>query len=68
MLQYTAQNSTALSNNSNCFNMQNNYVAADARSHLLTWLSLLEPSSRHRDVQERRVDNVGIGSYKLRRL
>ena len=26
------------------------------------------PSSRHRDVQERRVDNVGNDSYKLRRL
>jgi len=59
MLQYTTRNSTTLSNNSNSFNVQNNYVVADDPSQLLTWLSPLEPRLRHRDVQERRVDDVG---------
>ena len=65
MSQYTIDNSTNLSNNANSFNVQNvqnvqnNYVVADDRSPLLTWLSPLEPRLRHRDIQERRVDNVG---------
>ena len=59
MSQYTIDNST-LSNNTNSFNsVQNNYVVADDRSQLLTWLSPLEPKLRHRDIQERRADNVG---------
>ena len=65
MSQYTIDNITNLSNNTNSFNVQNlqnvqnNYVVADDRSSLLTWLSPLEPRLRHRDIQERRVDNVG---------
>ena len=59
MSQYTIDNSTNLSNNTNSFNVQNNFVVADDRSPLLTWLSPLEPRLRHRDIQERRVDNVG---------
>jgi len=37
----------------------NNYVVADDRSELLAWLSPLNPSLRHRDIQERRIDNLG---------
>jgi len=29
------------------------------RSHILSWLSPLEPELRHRDIQERRVENIG---------
>ena len=58
MSQYTIDNTT-LSNNTNSFNVQNNYVVVDDRSQLLAWLSPLEPKLRHRDIQERRVDNVG---------
>ena len=58
MSQYTIDNSP-FSGNTNSFNVQNNYVAADDRSQLLAWLSPLEPKLRHRDIQERRVDNVG---------
>ena len=60
MSQCTIDNTT-FSNNTNSFNnnVQNNYVVADDRSHLLAWLSPLEPKLRHRDIQERRVDNVG---------
>ena len=65
MSQYTIDNITNLSNNTNSFNVQNaqnihnNYVVADDRSPLLIWLSPLEPRLRHRDIQERRVGNVG---------
>ena len=52
-----------VSDNNNCFNttnyVWNNYTVADDRSQLLAWLSPLEPKLRHRDIQERRVDNVG---------
>ena len=74
MSQYTVDNSTSLSNNTNSFNVQNvqnlqnvqnNYVVADDRSSLLTWLSPLEPRLRHRDIQERRVDNVGEWLFQI---
>ena len=46
--------------NTNSFNnVSNNYIVTDDRSQLLTWLSPLEPRLRHRDIQERRVDNIG---------
>jgi len=32
---------------------------ANDRSPLLTWLSLLEPKLRYRDIQDRRTDNAG---------
>jgi len=57
MSQYNIDNS--LSHNTNSFNVQNNYVASDDRSQLLTWLSPLDPRLRHRDIQGRRIDNVG---------
>ena len=58
MSQYTIDNTT-LSNNTNSFNVQNNYVVADDRSQLLAWLSPLEPRLRHQDIQGRRIENVG---------
>jgi len=45
--------------NTNAFNVCNKYTVADDRSQLLAWLSPLEPRLRHRDIQERRVDNIG---------
>ena len=57
MSQYSIDNTT-FSNNTNSFNVQNNYVGDD-RSQLLAWLSSLEPRLRHQDIQERRVANVG---------
>jgi len=57
MSQYT------VSDNKNSFNttnyVWNSYAVAGDRSQLLTWLSPLEPRLRHRDIQERRFDNVG---------
>ena len=59
-----SQHSTRGNNNSfnttNSFNnVWNNCTIADDRSPLLAWLSPLEPKLRHRDIQERRADDVG---------
>ena len=60
MSQYTIQDSNNCLNITNSNNnVWNNYTIADDRSQLLTWLSPLEPRLRHRDIQDRRVDNVG---------
>jgi len=54
-----------INDNANCFNTNlfnnvwNSYTIAEDRSQLLTWLSPLELKLRHRDIQERRLDNVG---------
>ena len=58
MSQYTI-NDNNFSNNTNSFNVSNNYTFTDDRSQLLNWLSPLEPGLRHWDIQERRVNNVG---------
>ena len=39
--------------------MWNIRTIPDDRSQLLAWLSPLEPKKRHRDIQERRMDNIG---------
>ena len=61
MSQYTVKNSSNCLNNTNSFNSNvwNNYTVADDRSQILSWLSPLEPSVRHRDIRERRVSHVG---------
>jgi len=47
----------------NCTNsphtLGGNREVADHRPQLLTWLSPLEPRLQHRDIQERRVNDVG---------
>jgi len=58
MSQFTIDNSTNLSNNTNSFNVQNSYVADD-QAQPLAWLSSLKSRVQHQDIQERRVDNVG---------
>ena len=47
--------------NTNSYNTDvlNYNTFADDRSQLLTWLSPLEPGLRHRDIRERRVQDVG---------
>jgi len=60
MSQYTINDSSNLLNTTNSFNkVWNNYTFTDDRSQLLAWLSPLEPSLRHRDIRERRVNNIG---------
>ena len=39
--------------------MWNNCTISDDRTPILDWLSALEPKLRHRDIQERRVGNIG---------
>jgi len=60
MSQYTINYSNNYLNTLNSYkNMWNNYALADDRSQLLSWLSPLEPSRRHRDLQEHRIGNIG---------
>jgi len=60
MAQYTINGGNNSFNITNSFdNEGKNGGVADDRSQLLTWLSPLEPRLQHRDIQERRVDNVG---------
>ena len=47
------------SHNIGSFNTINNVTATDERSNILAWLSPLEPRLRHRDIQDRRVENIG---------
>ena len=59
MSQYTIKGNTNSLNTTNSLNVQNYFTVADERSQLLTWLSPLEPSLRHRDIRERRVNDIG---------
>ena len=59
MSQYTIHNRNNCLNNTNSFNVWNNCTFADDRSQLLTWLSPLEPSLRHCDIRERRINDIG---------
>jgi len=40
-------------------NTWNNYTVVNEGSGILTWLSLLEPQSRRKDIGARRVDEIG---------
>ena len=46
-------------NNTNSLNTTVNFTTADERSNILAWLSPLEPRIRHKDIQDRRVENIG---------
>ena len=53
-------NTNSFNTNTNSFNnVSNNYIAADERPQILAWLSPLEPRLRHKDIQDRRVENIG---------
>ena len=45
--------------NTTVVNNVNNVTTADERSNILSWLSPLEPRLRHKDIQDRRVENIG---------
>ena len=51
----------SFSNNINSLNTIVNLTStvADVRSNILAWLSPLEPRIRHKDIQDRRVENIG---------
>jgi len=71
MSQYTPNNNDSCFNYTHSFNnVWNNCTVADDRPQLLTWLSPMEPSLRHRDIRERRVNDVGewlVQSVEFRR-
>ena len=48
-------------NSLNTYNVSvsNNFTVIDDRSNILAWLSPLDPKSRHQDIQDRRVENIG---------
>jgi len=58
MSQYTTKDCNFF-NNTNPSDAWNGPTFADDRSRLLGWLSSREPSLRHRDVRERRINDVG---------
>ena len=55
MSQYFSHNINSV----NTVNVSNNITVADDRSNILAWLSPLDPKSRHQDIQDRRVENIG---------
>ena len=55
MSQYFSHNVNSV----NTVNVSNNITVADDRSNILAWLSPLDPKSRHQDIQDRRVENIG---------
>jgi len=59
MPQYTVNVSTTLPNNGNTPDVWNSDTINADRSQLLTWLSPLNPGSRHSDIQENRATGVG---------
>jgi len=36
-----------------------NFTVSDDRSNILAWLSPLDPKSRHQDIRNRRIENIG---------
>ena len=56
------ENSNSFNNNTNSFNIVNNFGSADERAEkaeILAWLSPLEPRIRHNDIRVHRVKDVG---------
>ena len=58
MSQYLSHNTHSF-NTSYTVRVSNNFTVADDRSNILAWLSSLDPKSRHQDIQDRRVENIG---------
>ena len=58
MSQYFSHNINSLNTSYNV-SVSNSFTVADDRSNILAWLSPLDPKSRHRDIQDRRVENIG---------
>jgi len=52
--------SQSFSHNVNSLNTYTvNLTVTDDRSNILAWLSPLDPKSRHQDIRDRRVENIG---------
>lgn len=51
--------SQSFSNNTNAFNTTVNVTVADDQSGVIAWLSPLDPRSRHQEIRDLRIENVG---------
>jgi len=58
MSQFFSHNINSLNTSYNV-SVSNNFTTTDDRSNVLSWLSPLDPKSRHRDIQGRRVEGIG---------
>jgi len=54
-------NIDGFSNTNSSNDVPNNSTTVDQKSEILTWLSGLEPSIHHQDIQAYRADGVGDG-------
>ena len=59
MSQSFSQNINSLNTSYTAISVSNKVTVVDDRSNILAWLSPLDPKSRHQDIQERRVENIG---------
>ena len=59
MSQSFSHNTHSFNTSYTAINVSNNLTLADDRSNILAWLSPLDPRSRHQDVRDRRVENIG---------
>ena len=56
MSQYSSHNINSFNTT---VNVSNHVVAANDRSNILAWLSPLDPKSRHEDIQDHRIEDIG---------
>ena len=59
MSQFLSHNTNSFNTSYTAISVSNNVTLADDRSNILAWLSPLDPRSRHKDIQERRVESIG---------
>ena len=59
MSQSFSNNTNSLNTSYTAISVSNSFTIADDRSNILIWLSPLDPKLRHRDIQDRRVENIG---------
>jgi len=59
MSQSFNNNTNSLNTSYTAISVSNIFTVADDRSHILAWLSPLDPKLRHQDIRDRRVENIG---------
>ena len=59
MSQSFSNNTNSLNTSYTAIRVSNSFTVTDDRSDIQAWLSPLDPKLRHRDIQDRRVENIG---------
>ena len=59
MSHHTSGNINSFNPTNSFNNVWNNYTVADEKCEILSWISPLEPQSRHEDIRTRKIDEVG---------